>query len=107
MANTTMETEKMFPYNNSDSGLIDNDSGMRLFRGMSSPWGAIKGFKETYDFQMRHAALHGVAAMNALKIIEPDYETRQNAMTAGWQGGNAFMWSDADPFGLHKNYRET
>ena len=107
MENPIMEAEKMFPYNNSDTGLLDADSGMRMFRGMSSPWGAIKGFKETYDFQMRHAALHGVAAMNSFKIIEPDYETRQNAMTAGWQGGNAFMWSEADPLGLHKNYRET
>lgn len=107
MAYSTTEAKMNFPYNNADAGLIDNDSGMRLFRGMSSPWGAIKGFKETYDFMMRHAALHGVASMNAFKIVEPDYVTRQNAMTLAWQSGSDVMWAENDPFGLHKNFIET
>lgn len=107
MAFSTTETDKLFPYNSADAGLIDDDSGMRLFRGMTSPWGAIKGFKETYDFLMRHAALHGVAAMNALKLVEPDYVTRQNAMTTAWETEANILYGPDDPFGLHKWFIDT
>ena len=106
MAFDTVETEALYPYNNADANLCDADSGMRLFRGISSPWGAIKGFKEAYDFAMRIAALHAVSMMNTLKIVEPDYETRQNAMTAAWEGQAGYLWGEDDPLHLHQWFRE-
>ncbi|MBO7701440.1 MAG: hypothetical protein J6S36_00850 [Eggerthellaceae bacterium] len=106
MSFETREVEALCPYHNADSGLIDADSGMRLFRGITSPWGAIKGFKEAYDFAMRMAALHAVSMMNTLKIVEPDYETRQNAMTAAWEGQAGYLWGPDDPFQLHQWFRE-
>ena len=51
------EVEKLVPHNISDVGLIDDDSGLRLFRGMITPWDQIKSFKETYNFLIRHAAM--------------------------------------------------
>ena len=44
MGSKTKEATKCFPYNVSDVNLRDADSNMRLYRGMSSPWGAIKNF---------------------------------------------------------------
>lgn len=49
MAFTTSEAERMIPNNISDAGLKDDDSGLRLFRGLMSPWDSIKSFKETYN----------------------------------------------------------
>lgn len=92
MAFPTKEIERMKPNNISDSGLRDEDSGLRLFRGMMSPWDSIKSFKETYNFLIRHAALMSVGYMNALKIMIPDYETRQSTLSAIWATMMDYAW---------------
>lgn len=72
------------PYTISDTGLLDEDSGLHQFRGMITPWEQIKSFRETIHFMWRHSALMGVGFMNAFKIIEPDYEKRQTTMSSNW-----------------------
>lgn len=84
MAFKTKKTEMMKPYVSSDVGLKDEDSGLRLFRGMSSPWGAIKDFKETFEFMNRHGAEFAVATMHSMRIIIPDYERCQTLLSDNW-----------------------
>ena len=93
MAFSASEMERMKPNNTSDMGMRDDDSGMRLFRGMMSPWDQIKSFKETYNFLVRHAALFGVGYVNALKLVEPDYEKRTTLMSSIWGQSNQYLWS--------------
>lgn len=100
------DAERLIPQNISDTGTIDEDSGLRLFRGMISPWDQIKSFKETYNFVIRHAALYATAFVNALKIIEPDYEKRTTAMCSEWGKSLDAMWTEDDPLGLKKQFRE-
>jgi hypothetical protein len=87
------ETERLIPNNISDTGTIDDDSGLRLFRGMMTPWDKIKSFKETYNFIVRHSALMAVSYVNAFKVIEPDYEKRTSAMTSIWGGQMKQLWA--------------
>jgi hypothetical protein len=96
---TTTENERMIPNNISDVGLLDDDSGLRLFRGMMSPWGAIKSFKETYNFLVRHGVMVAVGAMNAYQIIEPDQEKRQGAMSGWWKQSMLETWGPDDAMG--------
>ncbi len=99
------EVEKLVPPNISDVGQIDDDSGLRLFRGMITPWDRIKSFKETYEFLIRHAALFAVGWINALKIIEPDYEKRVTVMSSEWGKSLAEMWTNED-MGILEMFRE-
>jgi len=99
------DAEKLIPHNISDTGKIDDDSGLRLFRGMMSPWDQIKSFKETYHFLARHAALYAVSFANALKIIEPDKEKRQTTMSSEWAKSLSAMWGEDDPLGIYKEFR--
>jgi len=99
----TKETKRLIPNNISDSGLKDEDSGLRLFRGMMSPWDQIKSFKETYNFIMRHASLFGVNYINALKIIEPDYEKRTTMMSAIWGQTMQWLWSQKEQVDNYKD----
>lgn len=92
------------PYTISDTGLIDEDSGLRQFRGMITPWEQIKSFRETVHFMWRHSALMGVGFMNAFKIIEPDYEKRQTTMSNNWAQQMQFLWSQSDPMGMVKDF---
>ena len=55
MKYTYTDADKLPFENASDVRLIDDDSNLRLFRGMISPWDAIKSFKETFYFQTRSA----------------------------------------------------
>lgn len=100
------EVEKLFPQNISDMGAVDEDSGLRMFRGMITPWDQIKSFKETYLFLTRHAGLYGVGWINALKIIEPDYEKRVSAMSDCWAQSIQYMWSDVSGLHMKENFRE-
>ena len=100
------EIEKLIPPNISDTGKIDDDSGLRLFRGMMTPWDQIKSFKETYQFAVRHSALFAVGWINALKIIEPDYEKRTTAMSSVWAEELKVMWSPEDALGVVSLYEE-
>jgi hypothetical protein len=104
MAFTTREADRMIPNNISDVGLTDEDSGLRLFRGMMSPWDQIKSFKETYNFLIRHAALYAVAYVNALKIIEPSYEKRTTAMSSIWGEMLSGLWTEET--GMLDQFRE-
>lgn len=92
------------PYTISDTGLLDEDSGLHQFRGMITPWEQIKSFRETIHFMWRHSALMGVGFMNAFKIIEPDYEKRQTTMSSNWGAQMQYMWSSADPMGILKDF---
>ena len=96
--------EKLTPYTISDTGLIDEDSGLRQFRGMITPWEQIKSFRETVHFLWRHSALMGVGFMNAFKIIEPDYEKRQTTMSGNWGAQMQYLWSKEDPMGALKDF---
>lgn len=84
MDEQTIKTEKAFPYNVSDVNLRDADSHMRLYRGMSSPWGAIKNFEETYRFMNRIGAAFCAATMHALRVAIPDYDRRQTLLSDNW-----------------------
>jgi len=106
MTLNTNETKRMVPNNISDVGHIDEDSNLRLFRGMMSPWEQIKSFKETYKFAMRHTAQFAVVWMNALKIIEPDYEKRQTTLSDVWAEEMKLMWSEEDPMGVVAMFEE-
>ena len=99
-----MQVGKMNPHTISDTGLLDEDSGLRMFRGMITPWERIKSFRETVHFAWRHSALMGVAYMNALKIVEPDYEKRQTTMSTNWGMQMQYMWSKEDPMGVVKDF---
>jgi hypothetical protein len=106
MAFSTSEAERLIPNNISDSGMTDDDSGLRLFRGMISPWDQIKSFKETYKFVIRHAAQFAVGWINALQIIEPDYEKRLDAMSSVWAEEMKAMWSESDELGIVAMFNE-
>jgi hypothetical protein len=93
------KAEKLIPPNISDSGTFDDDSGLRLFRGMISPWDQIKSSRETYKFAVRQSAMFAVNITNAISIIEPDYEKRQTLMSSLWGGEMDFMWGEDDPMG--------
>lgn len=84
MASKTKAATKCCPYNVSDVNLRDADSNMRLYRGMSSPWGAIKNFEETYRFMNRLSAEFCVAVMHALRVAIPDYDRRQTLLSNNW-----------------------
>ena len=77
----TSEVPRLTPNNISDSGLQDEDSGLRLFRGMISPWDRITSFRETYNFAMRFSAGIATGYMHALRILEPDYEKAQTMIS--------------------------
>ncbi len=99
--------KKLIPDNISDVREVDEDSGLRKFRGSITPWGEIKSFKETFNFLLRHAAMHGVAYINAFKIVEPDYETRLNAMSKFWGDQMKYTWDKKnDPIGAIKHFEE-
>lgn len=93
MAFPTKETERLNPNNISDVGLKDEDSGLRLFRGMMSPWDQIKSFKETYNFLVRHSSLMAVGVMHSMRIIIPDYEQCQSMMSGMWAGMMDATWT--------------
>lgn len=101
-----IKTDRLIPNTISDTGLLDEDSGLRMFRGMITPWERIKSFRETCHFLWRHSAIMGVAYMNALKIIEPDYETRQTTMSTNWAMQMQYMWSKEDPLGAVKGFED-
>ncbi len=92
MAFPTSEVDRLFTNNTSEVGLKDEDSGLRLYRGITSPWGAIKGFKETYTFLIRHASLIAVGYMNSMRILEPDYEKSQSLMSGAWGTMMDYSW---------------
>ena len=101
---TYSDAEKL-PFDNvSDVRKIDDDSGLRLFRGMISPWDAIKSFKETFLFQTRSAALMIVASINALQILEPDQEKRQALLSNWWKGSMLETWGPEDKMGQVKQF---
>lgn len=93
MAFPTKETERLHPNNISDVGLKDEDSGLRLFRGMMSPWDQIKSFKETYNFLVRHSSLMAVGVMHSMRIIIPDYEQCQSMMSGMWAAMMDATWT--------------
>ena len=99
-----INTDRLTPNNISDMAMLDEDSGLRMFRGMITPWDRIKSFRETCHFLWRHSALMGVAYMNALKIIEPDYEKRQTTMSHNWAPQMQYMWGKDDPMGAIKDF---
>lgn len=101
-----IKTDRLIPNNISDMGLLDEDSGLRMFRGMITPWDRIKSFRETCHFLWRHSAIMGVAYMNALKIVEPDYEKRQTTMSTNWAMAMQYMWSPQDPMGAVKGFED-
>lgn len=78
------EAAKCYPYNVSDVNLRDADSNMRLYRGMATPWEAIKGFHETYDFLSRNGAAFCVAVMHTMRIVIPDYDRLQTMLSDNW-----------------------
>lgn len=84
MGDKVKKATKCYPYNVSDMNLRDADSNMRLYRGMSSPWQAIKGFQETYDFTGRISAAFAVAAFHAMRVVIPDYDRRQTMLSDNW-----------------------
>lgn len=94
MKDKTKNASKCYPYNVSDVNLRDVDSNMRLYRGMSSPWQAIKGFQETYDFTSRLGAAFCVATFHAMRVVIPDYDRRQTMLSDNWA---MFMDSCWDP----------
>ncbi|NCB92834.1 MAG: hypothetical protein EOM40_09790 [Clostridia bacterium] len=101
-----MKTDKLIPHTISDMGAIDEDSGLRQFRGMITPWESIKSFRETVHFLWRHSAIMGVAYMDALKIVESDYEKRQTTMSNNWAQAMRYMWSKEDPMGVVKGFED-
>jgi len=100
-----IDGEKMIPPNISDTGKFDEDSNLRLFRGMMTPWDKIKSFKETYEFLIRHASLYGTNLVSCLRIIEPDYEKRVTAMSSEWGKSLREMWY-TDDMGLYPDFRD-
>lgn len=101
---TGKKVDRLIPNNISDLAFEDDDSGLRVFRGIISPWDQIKSFRESYHFLMRNAAMFDVAYMNALKVIEPDYEKRQTVMSRIWGDFMKYLWSPSDPFGAIKGF---
>ena len=96
MDEKTRPATKCFPYNISDVNLRDADSNMRLYRGMVSPWGAIKNFTEMYKFMHRIGAAFCVATMHAMRVVIPDYDRRQTMLSTNW---GEFMDGCWDPDG--------
>ena len=92
MAFPTSEIPRMTPNNISDLGLKDEDSGLRAFRGICSPWDKIKSFREAYKFAIRHAAEIAVGYSHALRIVEPDYEKAQTLISDSWAEGMDYTW---------------
>ena len=88
----TSEVPRLTPNNISDSGLRDEDSGLRLFRGMISPWDRISSFRETYNFAMRFSAGIATGYMHALRILEPDYEKAQTMISDSWASMMDMAW---------------
>ncbi len=103
---TNSEVDRLPFENISDVRLQDDDSGLHLFRGMISPWDALKSFKETYNFLSRSSILVAVAAMNAFQIIEPDQETRQGLMSGWWKESMLETWGPEDAMGQVKEFQE-
>lgn len=95
MGDKAVKATKCYPYNVSDVNLRDTDSNMRLYRGMSSPWQAIKGFQETYDFNSRLGASFCVAMIHALRIVVPDYDQRQTMLSNNWAMFMDYCWNPA------------
>lgn len=93
MGSKVKEATKCYPYNVSDVNLRDVDSNMRLYRGMGTPWGAIKGFQETYDFNSRIGAAFCVAAMHTMRIVVPDYDRLQTLLSDNWGRMMDYCWS--------------
>ena len=50
------------------------------FSAVVTPWGKMISLKEAYKYTCRHTASIAVYAMQALRIIEPDYNKRTTAM---------------------------
>jgi hypothetical protein len=98
------EVDRLTPNNISDVALTDDDSGLRLFRGMISPWDQIKSFKETYNFTIRHAAIMGIAFIGAMRIIEPDYAKRTELLAGIWGEQMDAQWSPEA--GMHESFEE-
>lgn len=92
MAFGTHEVERLTPNNISDTGLVDDDSGLRMFRGIMSPWDKIKSFRESYKFALRHASEIAVGYAHALRIVEPDYETAQTLISDAWAENMDYTW---------------
>lgn len=103
---TYSDADKLFPSNISDVRMVDDDSGLRLFRGMISPWDAIKSFKETYLFQVRSGAMMIVASINALQILEPDQEKRQGLLSGWWKQDMLETWGPDDVKGQVAQFEE-
>ena len=103
---TYTDADKLSFENASDVRLIDDDSGLRLYRGMISPWDAIKSFKETFYFQTRTAAQMIVAFMNALQILEPDQVKRQSLLSGWWKGSMLETWGPEDKMGQVAQFEE-
>ncbi len=103
---TYTDADKLSFENASDVRMIDDDSGLRLFRGMISPWDAIKSFKETFYFQTRSAAQMIVAFVNALQILEPDQEKRQALLSGWWKGSMLETWGPEDKMGQVAGFEE-
>lgn len=104
---TTEEAEeRLYPQNTSDVGLVDEDSGLRLFRGMMSPFGAIKSFKESYKFLVRHGVMMAVSTMNGFQIIEPDQKKRQGLMSGWWKESMLQTWGPDDEMGQVHEFEE-
>ncbi len=93
MADKTKQASKCFPYNVSDVNLRDADSNMRLYRGMSTPWEAIKGFKETYTFASRMGAAINVPIMHTLRVVVPDYDRAQTLLSDNWANFMDMVWN--------------
>ena len=106
MKYTYTDADKLPFENASDVRLIDDDSNLRLFRGMISPWDAIKSFKETFYFQTRTAAQMIVAFMNALQILEPDQVKRQSLLSGWWKGSMLETWGPEDKMGQVAQFEE-
>ena len=103
---TYTDADKLSIENASDVRMVDDDSGLRLFRGMISPWDAIKSFKETFYFQTRSAAQMIVAVRNALQILEPDQEKRQGLLSGWWKGSMLETWGPEDAMGQVAQFEE-
>jgi len=46
-----INTDRLTPNNISDMAMLDEDSGLRMFRGMITPWDRIKSFREFWGIK--------------------------------------------------------
>ena len=90
----TKNTEKLVPENISDLGRTDDDSGLRVFRGMMSPWDKIVSFRETYHYAARMNALMAASFYDVLRIVEPDYRKRTQLVGELWGSELEKLWKD-------------